>query len=173
MALRAMEFLYHPARQQAWDAHWLSLFRCFDAALGTKAVVPKDSLQSVLALQGLMVDQICQVAPAHGTDVNKICTIVAQWQHMTDLLAEANDGIYPRGGIYEDAFWRLVTVDVIDQNDADYSADTLRRASAEDEEFCRLEWNPETRTGVSNVNSCGRHILHDSLGIDRASEPGT
>ncbi|KAK0619069.1 heterokaryon incompatibility protein-domain-containing protein [Immersiella caudata] len=118
-----------PERQHAWDLHWLSLFRCFNAAPGTMAVLSK----------GLLVDQICNVYSSRTPDAHDIRAIAAQWQHTTDLVAKANDGIYPRGGTYEDAFWRLMTVDTIDRDDTNSMQ--------------------ETRTGTRNVNSCDRQLF--------------
>jgi hypothetical protein len=111
---------------------WYYQYWYYDAAKRTKAKMrpPRDS--SGLRLEGLIIDRVRAAVPAPFLDVGFRAKIAA-CQALTDETSEEHENAYPRGGTYDDAWWRTAVADIVyTSGDKNY-----QQAKPGDEASCR------------------------------------
>ncbi|KAK3319764.1 heterokaryon incompatibility protein-domain-containing protein [Cercophora scortea] len=130
------------------------LARCYEyhhcnAAGGTQPETKDLGSESLLALQGLVVDEIVEIGRCFD-DVDKTLETILEWRDIMNRAGELNHGIvYPRGGTYQEAFWRVMTVDfVLLRNGRRFD---WRRANASDKAQWREEWGPNIKRALKQL----------------------
>ncbi|KAK3690275.1 heterokaryon incompatibility protein-domain-containing protein [Podospora appendiculata] len=86
-------------------------YRYYNAAAGTLAETGDTGSESLLALQGLVVDEILEIGKCYD-DVDQTLEVTAEWRNVMIQAREINYGTYPRGGTYEQAFWRMMATGI-------------------------------------------------------------
>ncbi|KAK0642113.1 heterokaryon incompatibility protein-domain-containing protein [Cercophora newfieldiana] len=115
-------------------AGWLDLYDYFKAAGETVAKLENCHSSSVIQLQGYLVDRVSTVGDRFSA-MDEIDNVVDQWKA---LMAGSPTCPYEQG--YDDAFWRLMTCDVVLADQVDLTGYHSRRAAAADEAHVRKFW---------------------------------
>jgi hypothetical protein len=135
------------AKSSADEFMRLSLYPFYQASSTATAVLRASENPSALALAGVVVDEVATLG--------QVCNpaTLAEWkmvhQSWSALLPHngTDFAAYPGGGTYGDAFWRLLTRDVIGDivPSGDSVAGTLRRATAYDLPLVLSDYDHDTR----------------------------
>ncbi|KAI0381107.1 heterokaryon incompatibility protein-domain-containing protein [Hypomontagnella monticulosa] len=149
------------------EAGWLVCYKDYNAAGNTKAQLSKDMSGPVLDLQGTMVDEILEFGRTSVNNFIKLITLINEWNTLMNRHCDDGKRMYPRGGTYEDAFWRVVIADII------YLAGTdRRRARPEDEANSRKTWSSNRYSGQLPPTSTGLRFFVTRKGLIGAGARG-
>ncbi|RSL50395.1 hypothetical protein CEP54_011967 [Fusarium duplospermum] len=118
------------------DMAWVEVPRFYKAAGKTEAITRDPSSDTILDLQGVVLDHITAVG-AILADHEAIKETISLWQ-------DQPNSQYPRGGTYREASWRTFSADIYQ------SPGTHRRmTSSEDAEEIANHWMKEDPTWIS------------------------
>ncbi|KAK5657969.1 hypothetical protein OQA88_2522 [Cercophora sp. LCS_1] len=132
----------------ALDINWLKSYYHYGAASDTDPKLRRSSCQLELELQGLMVDEIHQVASYFrasgwfGNKTKESLKVVREWERLINKTWESNDYRCPYEAGYEDAFWRLMATDYVTEIRGGEAIG--KRARSTDETKCRMLWSPDS-----------------------------
>lgn len=140
---------------------WYYQFSYYDAAKRTKAKMRTPRDRSELCLQGFIIDRVRAVVPPPWNDGFK--AKIAACQALADETSKRHENAYPRGGTYDDAWWRTAVADMM------YYGDDTKylRAKPEDEALCREYLRSELARDLvgSSVQLTGKSFFATETGM--------
>ncbi|KAI1872823.1 uncharacterized protein JN550_003697 [Neoarthrinium moseri] len=91
---------------------WLKYYYRYSTALGTRVRTRPSGSDSLLDLQGVIVDRVSEIG-ALCDDRRYYTRASSQWRDTVGRIGQLHEQCYPGGGTYDDVFWRLVLADSI------------------------------------------------------------